>query len=101
MKFELVFNFWKWWKQYKFFFNFSLLSSLHRNRDEKIAKTKDFDGLQEKEEEREDEEWKSEITAAVEDKVEDAKNIGSNQNQDNYQNHLTGNNLKPLTVRWN
>lgn len=57
--------------------------------------------MQEKEEEREDEEWKSEITAAVEDKVEDAKNIGSNQNEDNYQNHLTGNNLKPLTVRWN
>lgn len=70
----------------------------NKNRDEKIAKTKDFDGLQEKEEEREDEEWKSEITAAVEDKVEDAKNIGSNQNEDNYQNHLTGNNLKPLTA---
>lgn len=58
--------------------------------------------MQEKEEERENEEWTSEITAAVEDKAEDAKNIGScNQNQDNYQNHLTGNNLKPLTVRWN
>lgn len=71
----------------------------NKNREEKISKTKEFDGLQEKEEEKENEEWTSEITAAVEDKAEDAKNIGScNQNQDNYQNHLTGNNLKPLTA---